>query len=101
MGAEGKASETREIFSEDAVNANPRKEKGKEKIRSDEEAEEKENEGKESAVSKSDRDDALILKSLFDAKEVEGSLSHDAVVNESNQENILVEMEGEPACFWV
>ena len=45
-------------------------------------------------MSKSDRDDALILKSLFSGKDVEGSLSHDSVVNEPSQESLLLEMEG-------
>ncbi len=114
LGKEGKA-ETTELFddiraqmqkAEEAERAKERqeleekeKEKGKEKAVDDDdnEAEGADNEasgGQDEAKSKSEKDDAFILRSLFDNANVQGAVCHDSIVEKAGHEQVIIEEQG-------
>ncbi len=101
MGEEGKTAETRGFLDSDppqpTINSSNKANGDSGHGTSCERNAANENGHTDVHMSKSDRDDALILKSLFSGKDVEGSLSHDSVVNEPSQESLLLEMDG---CFF-
>lgn len=98
MGGEGKASETRGLLEDTQpptdTTVDPDKGKEKNAIEGSANAFSEEQQNADEHMSKSQRDDAFILKSLLSGKAVKDSLSHDAVINEANQESVLLEMEG-------
>jgi hypothetical protein len=70
------------------------RQKGKEKARDDDEAEAEADENATEAKSKSEKDDAYILRSLFDNAGVQGAVCHDSIVEKAGHEQVIIEEQG-------
>jgi hypothetical protein len=46
------------------------------------------------STKKNERDDAFILRSLFENKGLKGALKHDVIVDQTSPEYVIVEHEG-------